>query len=391
MQPLAGITILALEQAVAAPFATRQLADLGARVIKIERRGTGDFARHFDAAVKGLSSNFVWLNRSKESVTLDLKHPAAVEILDRLLARSDVFIQNLLPGATARLGLDAETLRDRYPRLIVCDLTGYGSSGPYAQKKAYDLLIQNETGLLSVTGTPDAVARTGVSIADISGGMYAFSAILTALYTRERTGNGPHIEVSLFDALSEWMSQPMYYSLGGAEPPRTGPNHPSIAPYGPFPLAGGDRITIGIQNDREWRRLCSDVLERPDLADDPRFATNVARVGNRGELHAVIENVFSSLSREEVASRLDRAQVAYADLKLASDLPNHPQILARNRLRSVESPAGSIPALLPPAIISDVETRLDPIPSLGEHTDAVLHWLGYDDQEIAALKTTEVI
>ena len=293
--PLAGITVVALEQAVAVPFATRQLADLGARVIKIERPGDGDFARGYDTTVHGLASHFVWLNRSKESLTLDVKRPEARDVIARLLARADVFVQNLAPGAADRLGLGTAALRATYPRLIVCSLTGYGSTGPYAAKKAYDLLVQSEVGLLSITGTPDTPSKVGVSIADIAGGMYAYSGILTALLQRSRTGQGTALEVSLFEALGEWMGYAMYYTFGGTPPPRTGASHATIAPYGPYRLRDGQEILFGIQNDREWATFCTSVLERPALADDPRFQGNRLRVQHRADMNA------------EIAARVRRA------------------------------------------------------------------------------------
>ena len=392
MLPLEGITVVALEQAVAAPFATRQLADLGARVIKVERPGAGDFARHYDATVRGLSAYFVWLNRSKESLTLDLKHPAAGEILRRLLADADVFVQNLAPGAAERLGLGASQLTAEYPRLIVCDISGYGASGPYRDKKAYDLLIQCETGVVSVTGTPDAPAKVGISVADIAAGMYAYSGILAALYQREQTGAGAALEVALFDALAEWMSHPLYYAAyGGSAPPRAGASHATIAPYGPFATGDGRQVQLGIQNEREWARFCSDVIARPELADDPRFATNAARVAHRAALQVMIEEAFSGLTAEEVTQRLDRAQIASARMSTPHDLWEHPQLAARERWQEVGSPAGPLRMLLPPVTLRGVEPRMDPIPDVGEQTAHILAEIGYSEEQIAALRAEGAI
>ncbi len=387
MLPLEGITVVAVEQAVAAPFATRQLADLGARVIKVERPGRGDFARDYDETVKGLSSYFVWLNRSKESIALDLKRPGARAVMARLVERADVFVQNLAPGAAERLGLAAGELTASHPRLVACSLSGYGSTGPYRDKKAYDLLVQCETGLVSVTGTPETPAKVGISVADIAAGMYAYAGVLAALYERERTGRGGALEVSLFDALGEWMSHPAYLTAyGGSPPPRTGASHASIVPYGPFPVGGGAEVNLGIQTDREWATFCETVLERPELATDERFETNSRRVANRDALHAIIEGVFGNLGIEQVLARLDGAGVAYARMNSVQELVDHPQLAARNRWRAVGSPAGPVQALLPPVIVAGREPRMDPVPAVGEHTDAILRWLGYDDDQIASLQ-----
>ncbi|MEA2269544.1 MAG: itaconate CoA-transferase [Solirubrobacteraceae bacterium] len=374
--PLDGLLVVALEHAVAAPLATRHLADQGARVIKIERPGTGDFARHYDDVVSGLSAYFAWLNRSKESVVCDLKDPADRALVERLLERADVFVQNLAPGAAARLGLGGEQVVERHPRVVACDLSGYGSSGPYTDKKAYDLLIQCEAGLVSVTGTPDAPAKAGISIADISGGMYAYSGILTALYERERTGRGTALEVSLFDGLAEWMSHPWYAArYGGAPPPRTGAAHAAVAPYGPFATGDGRELNLGVQNDREWRAFCAVVLERPALADDPRFGTNAGRVADRDALHAEIEAVLGRLDGDELVRRLEAARIAYGVMRGPGELTDHPQLTARDRWRTVDTPGGPIQALLPPVTVRGREPRMDPIPALGEHTDAVRRWL----------------
>jgi crotonobetainyl-CoA:carnitine CoA-transferase CaiB-like acyl-CoA transferase len=392
MLPLAGITVVALEQAVAAPFATRQLADLGARVIKVERPGTGDFARGYDSTVKGLSSHFVWLNRSKESLTLDLKHPEAAKIVTRLLERADVFVQNLAPGAAARMNLGADKLTARNPRLIVCDISGYGSSGPYRDKRAYDLLVQCETGLVSTTGTEDTPSKAGISAADIAAGMYAYSGILTALYRRERTGRGAAMEVSLFDALGEWMGYPAYFTAyGGTPPARTGASHATIVPYGPFATGDGKWVQLGIQNEREWVRFCESVLQRPALATDPRFSNVANRVAHRAALTAAIHEVFKTLTRDEIVAQLDRAHIANASQNTMQEFWDHPQHAARDRWREVASPAGPIKALLPPVIMDVTETRMDPIPAVGEHTEAILKALGYSNSQIAVLRADSVI
>ena len=385
MLPLKGITVVSVEQAVAAPFATRQLADLGARVIKIERPDGGDFARGYDTTVNGLSSYFVWLNRSKESLTLDLKRPACADILARLLARADIFVQNLAPGAADRLGTAAATLRARHPRLIVCDVSGYGSSGPYARKKAYDLLVQGEVGLVSVTGSEQAPAKVGISVADIAAGMYAYSGILAALVARTATGRGTSLEVSLFDALGEWMSQPAYYAAStGTPPPRSGANHASIAPYGPFRAGDGGTLCIGIQNGREWTRFCGDVLQRPDLADDQRFETNTRRVQNRPALHAAIESVFTALTTTGLIERLESAGIAYARMNTVGEFLDHPQLASRDCWRDIGSPAGPLRAMIPPVRMDGVEPVMGDVPSLGQHTDLILEELGIARGTIAA-------
>ncbi|HLW01250.1 MAG TPA: CaiB/BaiF CoA-transferase family protein [Ktedonobacterales bacterium] len=392
MLPLEGITIVALEQAVAGPFATRQLADLGARVIKIERPGVGDFARGYDEIVQGLSGHFVWLNRSKESLALDLKHPLAGQIIHRLLERADIFVQNLAPGAAERLGFGEDALMQRYPRLIICSISGYGASGPYRDKKAYDLLVQGETGLISVTGTPDNPARVGISAADISAGMYAYTGILTALYQRERTGKGTAFEVSLFEALGEWVSFPAYYAAyAGASPRRTGAEHATIAPYGPFQAGDGKLVTLGVQNEREWLRFCEMVLEQPQLATDPRFDRNSKRVANREALRALIDMVFQQLTVAEVIARLEAAQIANARINTMQEFWDHPQLAARQRWREVDSPVGPIKTLLPPVTMRDVEPRMDPIPAVGQQTEAILHQLGYADEQIGQLRAEGAI
>ena len=392
MLPLEGITVVSLEQAVAAPFATRQLADLGARIIKVERPQVGDFARGYDRTVKGLSSHFVWLNRSKESLTLDLKQDGAKEVLNRLIERADVFVQNLAPGATERLGFGAQTLRERHPRLVVCDVSGYGSSGPYRDKKAYDLLVQCEAGLVSITGTPETPAKVGVSIADIACGMYAYSGILAALLRRGRTGQGVTLEVSLFEALAEWMAFPAYFTLyGGTEPPRTGASHAAIAPYGPFECGDGEVVFLGIQNEREWERFCEVVLEQPTLAGDERFTSNSERVENVDALHAEIEAILKELPSEGALERLDRAKIANARMRSVQDFLKHPQLEARDRWREVGSPVGPLRALLPPATMDGTEPVMAQIPSLGEHTAKILAEIGYDADAVATLRQSAAI
>ena len=392
MRPLDGITVVTLEHAIAAPFCTRQLADLGARVIKIERPGSGDFARGYDERVRGLASHFVWTNRSKESVTLDVKHAEAREILRRLLAGADVLVQNLAPGAAARLGLDYASLAPTHPRLVVCDISGYGDSGPYRDKKAYDLLIQSESGFLSITGTPDEPSKAGCSIADISAGMYAYSSILAALLQRGRTGRGARIDVSMLETMVEWMSFPLYYAFDGASPPpRTGAAHATIYPYGPFPAGDGKLVMLGLQNEREWQVFCEKVIAQPALATDPRFASNANRTRARTELRAIIVAAFAPLTAEMVVERLDAAQIANARLNDVGEVWKHPQLEARERWTEVGSSAGSLPALLPPALPAGFTPRMDPVPALGEHTERVLAELGYDAAAIARLRVERAI
>jgi itaconate CoA-transferase len=392
MLPLDGIVVVALEQAVAAPFATRQLADLGARVIKIERPDTGDFGRAYDETVRGMSASFVWLNRSKESFTLNLKHPRAPEIMSRLIERADVFLQNLAPGAAARLGLSAEALLARFPRLIVCDISGYGDSGPYRDKKAYDLLIQGETGLMSITGTPEVPSKTGNSIADISAGMYAYSGILAALLLRGKTGKGTRVEVSMFEALCEWMTFPLYYAhFGGVPYARSGPNHTAIVPYGPFRAGDGKVVIIGIQNEPEWKVFCERVLKQPELAGDPRFNSNSRRVANREVLSSMIEAAFAKFQTKDLLELLDATGIANSQMNNLEEVWNHPQLQSRKRWRSVESSVGQIPVLLPPAMPSGAEPRLDPIPELGAHVDALLTELGYSRPEIENLRAEKAV
>ncbi|MDN5931533.1 MAG: CoA transferase [Pseudonocardia sp.] len=372
--PLDGILVVACEQAVAAPFATRQLAELGARVIKVERPGQGDFARGYDTAVLGQSSHFVWLNRSKESIAVDLKADAGT--VHRLLERADVFVQNFAPGAAERLGLGADDLRARYPRLITCSISGYGPTGPYRDAKAYDLLIQSEAGLVSVTGSVEEPAKAGIPAADIGAGMYAFSGILAALYDRERTGVGTHLEVSLFDALVEWMGFPLYYTAGsGSPPPRTGTSHAAIAPYGTFRAGDGEEVVLGIQNEREWVAFCAEVLRRPDLAADARFDTGAGRVAHRPALHAEIDAVLGDLTGTELVDRLGHARIAYGRRREVADVLEHPQLTARERWAVVDSPGGPVRTLLPPITLPGRPPRLGPIPAVGEHTQAIREWL----------------
>jgi crotonobetainyl-CoA:carnitine CoA-transferase CaiB-like acyl-CoA transferase len=392
MKPLDGVTVLSLEQAVAAPFTTRQLADLGARVIKIERPGVGDFARGYDTTVRGLSSHFVWLNRSKESLTLDVKHPDASEVLRRLLDGTDVFVQNLAPGATARLGLSAAALRQAHPRLIVCEISGYGSSGPYRDRKAYDLLIQAEAGLVSITGTADEPVKVAISVADIAAGMYAYSGILTALLMRHQTDAGAVVEVSMLEALGEWMGYPMYYgTYGNADLPRTGARHAAIAPYGPFASGDGEVVYLGVQNEREWQAFCAQVLLRPELAGDPRFTSNASRVEHRGALEREIERVFDRLSTPAILERLESARIANAKLRTVRQFADHPQLAARGRWHQVETSVGSVRAPAPPATIDGVEPVMEPVPALGAHTDAILAELGFDTSTIEGWREHGVV
>ena len=393
MRPLEGITVVTLEHAIAAPFATRQLADLGARVIKIERPGVGDFARAYDERVRGLASHFVWTNRSKESLTLDVKHTDAQALLKRLiLEEADVVLQNLAPGAAARLGLSFEALSADKPSIIVCDISGYGADGPYRDKKAYDLLIQSEAGLISVTGTEAEPSKAGPSIADIAAGMYAYTNILAALMHRDKTGEGQHIDVSMLEALGEWMNYPMYYAFEGAAPPRrTGASHATIYPYGPFPAGDGKIVMLGLQNEREWTGFCATVLMRPELATDERFANNSKRSAAREALRALIVETFSGMTAEQVVDRLEKAQIANAQVNDMAGLWSHPQLKARGRWREVGSPAGPLPTLLPPGSWDDGDPRLDAVPALGQHTDAILTELGVDTATIAALRAAEAI
>jgi len=390
--PLEGITVVSIEQAVAAPFATRQLADLGARVVKVERPGVGDFARGYDESVHGQSSYFVWLNRSKESLSCDLKSPEGLVVVERLLKGADVFVQNLAPGAARRLGLDAETLQERFPQLVVCDITGFGSDGPWRDHKAYDLLVQCEAGLVSLTGTPESPAKAGVSVADIAAGMYAYSGILTALFQRARTGVAPALEVSLFEALAEWMGSPAYYTeYSGHQPSRVGIAHATIAPYGPYQAGDGGVVLVAIQNEREWRSFCTTVLGDPAVATDPRFSRNSGRVTHREELGELIAASFAALTEPEVSELLSRADVAHARVNEVRGLLDHPVLAGRDRWRDVQTPNGTIRALLPPVSLRGVEPRMDPVPAVGEHTAAILAALGYDEQQVEQLRATGAV
>jgi crotonobetainyl-CoA:carnitine CoA-transferase CaiB-like acyl-CoA transferase len=392
IRPLDGITVVSLEHAIAAPFCTRQLADLGARVIKVERPGGGDFARGYDTQVDGLCSHFVWVNRSKESLTLDLKQPAAIATLKTLLKTADVLVQNLAPGAAARMGLTADILQKENPKLILCDISGYGNNGPYRDKKAYDLLIQSEAGFLSVTGTPETPSKAGNSIADIAAGMYAYTNILAALLQRGKTGRGSVIDISMLESLGEWMSFPMYYAYKGAEPPpRNGASHATIYPYGPFKAGDGKTVMLGLQNEREWVQFCETVLENSALAQDERFDRNFKRNENRIELLKIIDACFSKLTSEQLIARLEKAQIANAHLNDMEGLWKHEQLKARNRWTEVDTPNGAITALLPPGLNDSYDYRMDPIPAVGEHTDSILKELGVSEADIAKMRSSGAI
>ncbi len=396
MKPLEGIVVVALEHAIAAPFCTRQLADQGARVIKVERPGTGDFARRYDGRVRGLASHFVWTNRGKESLTLDLKHAQAPAILDSWLARADVLVQNLAPGAAGRLGLSFEALHEKHPRLVVCDISGYGDDparpGPFRDKKAYDLLIQSESGFLSITGTADEPAKAGCSIADIAAGMYAYSSILAALIERGRTGRGRRIDISMLESMAEWMGYPLYYAFdGAAPPPRSGAAHATIYPYGPFPAGDGGVVMLGLQNEREWQLFCEHVLGQPELATDARFATNAARNAAREALREIVVAAFAGLTAAQVVARLDAAQIANARVNGMAELWAHPQLQARGRWVDVDTPAGPVPALLPPGIGDAGQAGMGAVPGVGQHTDALLAEVGLGPAEVDRLRAAGAV
>jgi len=383
-RPLEGVVVVSLEQAIAAPFATRQLADLGARVIKIERPGVGDLARGYDRTVQGMASHFVWTNRGKESIELDVRSEEGNRILHQLVDRADVLVQNLAPGAAGRLGIGAERLRDTHPNLITCDISGYGRGGPYEARKAYDLLIQCEAGLVSITGTEDEPSKVGLSIADICAGMYAYSGILTALLDRGRTGRGANLEISMLEALGEWMGYADYYArYGGSAPKRTGASHATIAPYGPFTAADGEVVNLGLQNEREWDVFCRVVLQAPELIDDPRFVTNADRVAHRADLDGVIGDVAAGLTGADLVDRLEAAKIAYARQRTMDEFAEHPQLVARSRWAQFDSPVGPLEGLLPPVTVMGAEHEMRPVPGLGEHTDSILTWLG----EYAAVRS----
>jgi crotonobetainyl-CoA:carnitine CoA-transferase CaiB-like acyl-CoA transferase len=391
-RPLEGILVVGLEQVIAGPFCTRQLAELGARVIKIERPGGGDAARGYDRTVKGQSSHFVWVNRSKESLSLDVKHPGAKPVLDRLMQKADVFVQNLAPGAAERLGLGAAELRAKHPRLVWCGISGYGPAGPYAEKKAYDLLVQCEAGLLSVTGTPGQPAKAGVPVADIAAGMYALSSILAALYRRAQEGVGATLDITMFESLGEWMGFPAYFTAyGGAAPPRSGAHHATIVPYGPFKAGDGGTVFLSIQNEREFERFCDGVLLNSGLKNDPKFSTGPARAQNRDAMHAEIEKIFLQLKAEEILQRLEQADIANAKLNTMQEFWDHPQLEARGRWREIGTPAGPIDAMKPPFNIDGFEPRMDAVPALGEHSGTILAELGFSSLEIETMKSANII
>jgi itaconate CoA-transferase len=391
-RPLEGITVVGLEQVIAGPFCTRQLAELGARVIKIERPGGGDAARGYDRTVKGQSSHFVWVNRSKESLSLDVKHPGARPVLDKLMQKADVFVQNLAPGAAERLGLGAAELRAKHPRLIWCGISGYGPAGPYAEKKAYDLLVQCEAGLLSVTGTPEQPAKAGIPVADIAAGMYALSSILAALYRRDQEGAGATLDITMFESLGEWMGFPAYFTAyGGEAPPRSGAHHATIVPYGPFKAGDGGTVFLSIQNEREFERFCDGVLLNSDLKGDPRFSSGPVRARNRKAMHEEIDRVFSRLPAGKILERLDQADIANAKLNSMQEFWDHPQLEARDRWREIGTPAGPIEAMKPPFNLDGFEPRMDAVPALGEHSTKILAELGFSPLEIQGMVKANII
>jgi len=391
MRPLEGLLVVTLEHAIAAPFCTRQLADLGARVIKVERPGEGDFARAYDTRAKGSASHFVWCNRGKESLTLDLKNPAARAVLQALVERADVLVQNLAPGAAARMGLDHASLAPRNPKLVVCDISGYGDGGPFTEKKAYDLLIQSESGFVSVTGTPEHPSKAGLSIADIAAGMYAYSSVLAALLERGRTGRGKRLEISMLEAMSEWMGFPLYYTFGGQPPPpRAGASHAAIYPYGPFACGDGRQVVLAVQHDREWGTFCDKVLRRPELA--AQYKGNAKRLAERETLRGIIEGVCAGLTGEQLVERLEDAQIAYGRLNEMADLWSHAQLQARARWTEIDTPGGPMPALYPPHhVVGEEPPPMGAVPALGAHTDAILAELGHSPAQIAALRAERAV
>ncbi|UCH47103.1 MAG: CoA transferase [Betaproteobacteria bacterium] len=392
MRPLEGVTVVALEHVIAGPFCTRQLADLGARVIKIERPGVGDPTRAYDDRVNGLASHFVWTNRSKESITLNLKQDEAKEVVLKLLEKADVLLQNLAPGAAARMGFSYDALKDRFPRLIVCDISGYGADGPYRDKKAYDLLIQAESGLVSITGSPETPSKAGCSIVDISAGMYAYSNILAALIQRGKTGKGCNIDISMLESMCEWMSFPLYYAYEGAPPPpRTGASHATIYPYGPFEAGDGSVVMVGLQNEREWAVFCDKVLEKPELKSDERFSSATRRSDARQALNQIIVEAFSGMTGEQVVARLDEAKIGNSSMNDMAHVWNHKQLAARERWAEVDTTAGKVKAMMPPGMPEDFEPRMDAVPGVGEHTDAILAELGYGEKQIARLRKTGAV
>lgn len=390
--PLEGIVILSFEHAIAAPLCTRQLAELGARVIKIERRETGDFARSYDSRTKGQSSHFVWTNRSKESLTLDLKNRQAPEILDRLLSKADVLVQNLAPSAMDKLGLGYNSLKTRYEKLIVCNISGYGTDGPFKDRKAYDLLVQAESGFLSITGTDKDLVKSGISIADIAAGMHAFSAILAAIIERGKSGKGSCIDISMLEAMVEWMGFPLLYSYDGATPPkRTGSDHASIYPYGVFETSDSETLMIGLQNEREWGKFCDIVLKIPQLIDDPRFSTNTDRSINRGALKDLIQSIFGNQSTRDLIFRLKSADIAYATVNDMDKVWNHEQLNNLNRLIVTDTPEGEVSTFLPPTNNSEFDPVISAVPALGEHSKKILSELGFASSEIQVFQYNKVI
>ena len=390
--PLEGIVVLSFEHAIAGPLCTRQLAELGARVIKIERRETGDFARNYDTRTKGQSSHFIWTNRSKESLTLDIKHRKASEILNRLLSKTDVLVQNLAPSAMDNLDLNYEKLKKQYRQLIVCNISGYGSKGPYKDRKAYDLLVQAESGFLSITGTQNNYVKSGISIADIAAGTHAFSAILAAIIERGKSGKGSCIDISMLEAMVEWMGFPLFYSYGGAPPPeRAGSDHASIYPYGIFQTGDAETLMIGLQNEREWVNFCRKVLNKPELVEDQRFSSNTNRSINRDSLRVIIQDIFNTLSTKNLVEQLESAGIAFANVNDMSEVWRHRQLKDLNRLVTTSTPEGEISTFLPPTNNREFDPTLSAVPSLGEHSRLILEELGFTDHEIDMFDNNQVI